>query len=170
MVDRAIMELTHEEMVFNKDIPLGIMIEVPSAAIMADRLAEHVDFFSIGTNDLIQYSLAIDRNNRQVAHLYRPLNPAVLRLIKMVVDAARSQDIVLTICGEMAGDPVNVPVLMGLGFTELSMNPGSIPVVKQVIRKLDYQEACQVAKKVLTMDKTKDIYGFVKTSFPDIFQ
>ncbi len=170
LVDRAIMELTHEEMVFNKDIPLGIMIEVPSAAIMADRLAGHVDFFSIGTNDLIQYSLAIDRNNRQVAHLYRPLNPAVLRLIKMVVDAAHSRDIAVTICGEMAGDPVNVPVLMGLGFTELSMNSGSIPVVKQVIRKLDYQKACQVAKKVLTMENTEEIYRFVRSSFPDILQ
>jgi phosphotransferase system enzyme I (PtsI) len=170
LVDRAIMELTREEMVFNKDIPLGIMIEVPSAAIMADRLAEHVDFFSIGTNDLIQYSLAIDRNNRQVAHLYRPLNPAVLRLIKMVVDAAHSRNIVVTICGEMAGDPVNVPVLMGLGFTELSMNPGSIPVVKQVIRKLNYQDTCRVVEKVLTMDNTEEIYSFVRTSFPDILQ
>ncbi len=170
LLDRAIMELTREEMVFNKDIPLGIMIEVPSAAIMADRLAGHVDFFSIGTNDLIQYSLAIDRNNRQVAHLYRPLNPAVLRLIKMVVDAAHNQGIGVTICGEMAGDPVNVPVLMGLGFTELSMNPGSIPVIKQVIRKLNYQQACDVAAKVLTMDYTKEIYQFVQETYKEILQ
>jgi phosphotransferase system enzyme I (PtsI) len=170
LLDRAIMDLTHEEMVFNKDIPLGIMIEVPSAAIMADSLAEHVDFFSIGTNDLIQYSLAIDRNNRQVAHLYRPLNPAVLRLIKMVVDAAHSRGIIVTICGEMAGDPVNVPVLMGLGFTELSMNPGSIPVIKQVIRKLNYQDVCKMTETVLTMDNTEEIYRFVQATYTDILQ
>ncbi|MFK5953287.1 MAG: phosphoenolpyruvate--protein phosphotransferase [Desulfobacterium sp.] len=170
LLDRAIMDLTHEEMVFNKDIPLGIMIEVPSAAIMADELAKHVDFFSIGTNDLIQYSLAIDRNNRQVAHLYRPLNPAVLRLIKMVVDAAHRQNIIVTICGEMAGDPVNVPVLMGLGFTELSMNPGSIPVIKQVIRKLNYQDAVKMTETVLTMDNTEEIYRFVQATYTDILQ
>jgi len=170
LLDRAIMDLTHEEMVFNKDIPLGIMIEVPSAAIMADELAKHVDFFSIGTNDLIQYSLAIDRNNRQVAHLYRPLNPAVLRLIKLVVDAAHRQNIIVTICGEMAGDPVNVPVLMGLGFTELSMNPGSIPVIKQVIRKLNYQDAVKMTETVLTMDNTEDIYRFVQATYTDILE
>jgi len=170
LLDRAIMDLTNEEMVFNKDIPLGIMIEVPSAAIMADELAKHVDFFSIGTNDLIQYSLAIDRNNRQVAHLYRPLNPAVLRLIKMVVDAAHRQNIIVTICGEMAGDPVNVPVLMGLGFTELSMNPGSIPVIKQVIRKLNYQNVCKTAKTVLSMDNTEEIYRFVQATYKDILE
>lgn len=170
LLDRAIMDLTHEEMVFNKDIPLGIMIEVPSAAIMADELAKHVDFFSIGTNDLIQYSLAIDRNNRQVAHLYRPLNPAVLRLIKMVVGAANRQNIIVTICGEMAGDPVNVPVLMGLGFTELSMNPGSIPVIKQVIRKLNYKDVCKTAKTVLSMDNTEEIYRFVQATYKDILE
>jgi len=170
LLNRAIQDLTHEKRIFNKDIPLGIMVEVPSAAIMADQLVRHVDFLSIGTNDLIQYSLAIDRNNRQVASLYRPLNPAVLRLIKGVVDAAHSQDIDVAICGEMAGDPVNVPLLMGLGLTQLSMNPGSIPVIKQVIRKLNYQDVCKLTKTVMAMDNTEDIYQLIQAKYADILE
>ena len=168
LIAKAIADLTHEEMVFNRDIPLGIMIEVPSAVIMADQLAAHVDFFSIGTNDLIQYALAIDRNNRQVAHLYRPLNPAVIRLIKMVMDAAGKHGIDVAICGEMAGDPVNVPVLLGLGLTELSMNSGSIPVIKQVIRKLNFRETRAMMEQVLAMDDTEAIYRFVRERYASV--
>jgi len=110
VIKMAVLELEKEDKVFNKDIPLGVMIEIPSAVMIAEHLAEHVDFFSIGTNDLIQYSLAIDRRNRKVAHLYQALNPAVLKMIQMICDAAKKKEIDLVMCGEMAGDPINIPV------------------------------------------------------------
>lgn len=116
IVRQAVMELERDEKVFNKDVPLGIMIEVPSAVLMADELAKEVAFFSIGTNDLTQYSMAIDRRNRRVAHLYQGLNPAVLKMIKMTLTAARNNNIEVIMCGEMAGDPINIPVLLGFGI------------------------------------------------------
>jgi phosphotransferase system enzyme I (PtsI) len=112
------------------------MIEVPSAVITADILAEKVDFFSIGTNDLIQYTIAIDRGNRHVAHLHQPLHPAILRMIKRVCDVAREKGIKTYMCGEMAGEPLFAPILLGLGVDELSMNPQSIPLVKNAIRSI----------------------------------
>ncbi len=167
-IAKAIKELEAEQKIFNKTIPLGAMIEVPSAAIMADEIGRHVDFFSIGTNDLIQYTLAIDRSNRQVVHLFNPFNPAVIRLLKMIVDAAKKNDIEVVMCGEMAGDPVNVPILMGLGLKELSMNSGSIPVVKQVIRQLDSGETKQIVKKILTMSSASQIAHCIDETYGDI--
>jgi phosphotransferase system enzyme I (PtsI) len=125
------------------------MIEVPSAAIMADVMARDVDFFSIGTNDLIQYSLAVDRVNRQVAHLYQPLNPAIIRMIKYVADIGKNSDLEVCMCGEMAGDPVNIPILLGLGISRLSMNPQSIPAIKKIIRSLNVKDAALFVKDVL---------------------
>lgn len=164
----AIEELKDEEKIFNNNVPLGIMIEVPSAAIMADKLGEHVDFFSIGTNDLTQYSLAIDRRNRKVAHLYHPLNPAVIRLIKMTIDGARKNGIDVVICGEMAGDPINTPLLMGLGLKELSMNTGSIPVVKQMIRKLNLEETKKLVSNILELDQVSEIIERLESQYDDI--
>lgn len=165
IIDRAVDELTRESKIFNKDIPLGIMIEVPSAVIMAEELAEYVDFFSIGTNDLIQYSLAIDRKNRQVAHLYQALDPAVLKMIKMTFDAASKKGIGLAMCGEMAGDPINIPILIGMGLKELSMNPGSIPVVKQMIRKLDSKEAQKDVENIFKLKSAAEITEYIKTKY-----
>ncbi len=168
VITKAIHELEHEKKIFNKDIPLGIMIEVPSAVIIADHLAEHVDFFSIGTNDLIQYSMAIDRRNRQVAHLYQALNPAVLRMIKMTFDAAKKKGIDLVMCGEMAGDPINIPVLVGMGLTNLSMNSASIPVVKNMIRNIDSRKARCCMEKIMGLNTVKEIIDYIINEYKDL--
>jgi phosphoenolpyruvate-protein phosphotransferase (PTS system enzyme I) len=129
--------------------PVGVMIEMPSAALTADLMAQACDFFSIGTNDLIQYSLAIDRGNEHVSYLYRPLHPAILRLIKMIVDAAHNARIPVAMCGEMAGDPLLALLMVGFGLDELSMNPTAIPIVKSVLRSSTSDEARVLAKEVL---------------------
>ena len=154
---------------FNADIELGAMIEVPSAVMMADILAREVDFFSIGTNDLIQYSLAIDRVNKQVAHLYQPLHPAVLRMIQRVVDAAKQADIEVDMCGEMAGDPLNLPVLLGMELDAISMNPISIPAVKRVTRMLSVKEAKLFLEEALKRPTTEDVIKLVQDTYGPSF-
>ncbi|MGC2414770.1 MAG: putative PEP-binding protein, partial [Stellaceae bacterium] len=129
--------------------PLGAMIEVPGAALAADALAGEADFFAIGTNDLIQYTLAVDRSDEQVAHLYNPLHPAVLRLIQFAVEAATRRRIPISVCGEIAGDPRYAALLLGLGLRELSMSPQSIPRVKQRIRSLDMVAATRRARAIM---------------------
>lgn len=168
IIETAVWELEEEEKIFNQNIPLGIMIEVPSAVIMAQELGAYVDFFSIGTNDLIQYSMAIDRRNRQVAHLYQPFNPAVLRLIKMIMDGAKKSGVDVVMCGEMAGDPINIPVLMGLGLREFSMNPGSIPVIRQIVRKIDSRATEKLVDEILKMESVSAISDLVKNSYKAI--
>ena len=150
---------------FDDNIEVGIMIEVPSAVVMADLMANEVDFFSIGTNDLIQYSLAIDRGNRQVAHLYQPFHPAIIRMIKQVADVSREKGIKCYMCGEMAGDILAVPILLGLGLHELSMNPQSIPSVKQMIRALNASEAKAFVKEVLKKSTAKEIYKLLEENY-----
>ena len=168
MLDEAADSLAKEGVSFNRDIEVGIMIEVPAAVIMADALAEILDFFSIGTNDLIQYSLAIDRGNRQVAHLYHPLHPAIIRMIKHVADVAKDKGIKVFMCGEMAGDPAYMPILLGLGLDELSMNPQSIPAVKGMIRSLKLKDAKQFVKKVLKQATATDIEKMVQNTYGKI--
>ncbi len=165
MLDEAAASLAREEVPFNRDIEVGIMMEVPSAVIMADALAEMVDFFSIGTNDLIQYTLAIDRGNRQVAHLYHPLHPAHIRMIKIITDAAKDKGIKVFMCGEMAGDPTYIPVLLGLGLDELSMNPQAIPAVKSMIRSLRLKDTRQFVKEVLKQATAGDIEKMVLDTY-----
>ena len=168
VLKRAIVELENQDKIFNKDIPLGIMIEVPSAVIMAEELASHVDFFSIGTNDLIQYSLAIDRSNRRVAHLYQALNPAVLKMIKMTCEAAWKKGIDVTMCGEMAGDPINIPVLLGFGLINFSMNSASVPVVKKMVRQMDFNQAKKNAEKIIGFQTTEEISTFFQEEYKKI--
>jgi len=141
--------------------PVGAMIEVPSAAQIADRLAREVDFLSIGTNDLIQYAMAIDRQNREVAYLYRPLHLAILRLLRFVIDSATDAGIPVTVCGEMAGDPRNTLVLLGLGVDELSMAPASIPLVRRVIRATTTAEARELLERAVSLDTAEEIEAFV---------
>jgi phosphotransferase system enzyme I (PtsI) len=129
--------------------PLGAMIEVPAAALAADALAAEADFFAIGTNDLVQYTLAIDRSDEQVAHLYNPLHPAVLRLIRFSIEAAQDRGMPISVCGEMAGEPRYAALLLGLGLRNLSMAPRNIPRVKQRIRNLDMVAATRHARAIM---------------------
>ncbi|MFN2436922.1 MAG: phosphoenolpyruvate--protein phosphotransferase, partial [Desulfotignum sp.] len=168
VISQAVLELEQDHKVFNKDIPLGIMIEVPSAVLMADELAGQVDFFSIGTNDLIQYSMAIDRRNRRVAHLYQGLNPAVLKMIKMTFEAAQRNNIDVIMCGEMAGDPINIPVLLGMGIRNLSMNAASIPVIKKMVRDIDMGKAKKSCDTLFQFITVEEISRFIQEEFKDI--
>ncbi len=150
-------ELTTRKIAFNPNLQVGSMIEIPSAAITADLLARDCDFFSIGTNDLIQYLLAIDRVNDKIAHLYEPTHPAVIRTLKSVVEQAHSQKIKVSVCGEMAGDAVYAPLLLGLGIDELSMSPPLIPAVKYLIRSMNLSDAQKLAAEALKMTTAKEI-------------
>ena len=168
IINNVVVDLEKEGKVFKKDISLGIMIEIPSAVMMAEELAEHVDFFSIGTNDLIQYTLAVDRRNRQVAHLFQPLNLAVLKMIKITIDAATKKGIKVIMCGEMAGDPINLPLLMEMGIKDFSMNSASIPIIKQLIRNIDSKQLKGLFKQALKLNNCKAITDIIKTKFKDI--
>jgi phosphotransferase system enzyme I (PtsI) len=156
-------ELDAEGISYDKKLKIGIMIEIPSAVLTADLLAREVDFFSVGTNDLIQYSLAIDRTNEHLSHLYEPLHPAILRSLKMVVDAAHAAGIDACICGEMAGDPDVLPILLGLGFDELSMSPLSILRVKQILRRCSLAEAESLVLKTLALSTADEVKSFLKS-------
>lgn len=151
-----------------KKVPIGVMIEVPSAAIMADDLAREIDFFSIGTNDLIQYTMAIDRGNRHVAYLYNPINPAVLRLLKFVTEAAERNNIPVFMCGEMAGEVLYVPILLGMGLKELSTNPQIIPVIKSAIRLLNVDETRQFVDKLLKQNTTEKIEALLESTYGEL--
>ncbi|OLD62747.1 MAG: phosphoenolpyruvate--protein phosphotransferase [Acidobacteria bacterium 13_1_40CM_2_68_5] len=155
-------ELLAERVPCDPEVPLGIMIEVPAAALIVDRLAPEVDFFSIGTNDLIQYSLAIDRGNESVSYLYQPLHPAILGLIRGVVEAAARAGRRVSVCGEMAASPVSAVVLIGLGITELSMNPAAIPTVKQVIRALSAADARALVEEALRLDSAEEVEALAR--------
>ena len=166
-------ELQAEHKVFDPDIEIGIMVEVPSAASIADILAKEVNFFSIGTNDLIQYTLAIDRVNENVSYLYEPLHPAVLRLLRNIINSAHDNGIPVAMCGEMAGEPFYMPILLGLGIDELSMNVMALPRVKSVLRSLDYKQSQLVTDSIFKLSTAQEIETLlkkeVKKHFPRIF-
>jgi phosphotransferase system enzyme I (PtsI) len=154
-------ELDAEGLPYNKGLEIGIMIEVPSAAVIADLLATETDFFAIGTNDLIQYSLAIDRSNENVSYLYEPFHPALLRLIKFVIESGKKAGIPVSMCGEMASDPLYAIVLVGLGLEIFSMSPAAIPVIKNVIRSLRHKECRRIADQALQKKTAQEIEEFV---------
>ncbi len=168
LLDEVAESLDKEGVLFNRDLEVGAMIEVPSAVIMADVLAENVDFFSIGTNDLIQYSLAIDRGNEHVAHLYQPLDPAIIRMLKHTADVAKEKGIKIFICGEMAGTPHHIPLLLGIGMDELSVNPQFIPIVKRVIRSLRVEDTRSFIKEVLKQPTAKSTFELINDTYGDI--
>ena len=162
-------ELRHKKINFNKDIKVGIMIEVPSACMISDKLAQEADFFSIGTNDLIQYTLAIDRVNEYVSYLYEPLHPAVIRMIKKVVDDAHEYRIQVALCGEMAGEPLYIPVLLGLDLDEISMNPYSIPRAKKMIRGLEHSYCRELLQEIMKQDSPGEGEALLRNEMARIF-
>jgi len=163
-LEEAREQLASAGMAHAEDIAIGIMIETPAAALIADTLARRVDFISIGTNDLIQYTLAIDRENEAVSYLYQPLHPAILRLIKIVADAGLANKVPVSLCGEMAADPRYTWVLIGLGITELSMHPSAIPVIKNIIRASSSEEMKALAERALQAQSGKQAEELVFTA------
>jgi len=167
-------ELRSDGMPFNGTLDIGAMIEIPSAVMTADALAKCVKFFSIGTNDLIQYTLAVDRMNERIAHLYEPAHPAIVRLIRATVDAGRRNGIWVGVCGEMAGDPVLTPLLLGVGVTELSAAPAVIPQIKYLIRRLKMEEANELAAFALQCESGAEILArcrmLVQKIAPSLFE
>jgi phosphotransferase system enzyme I (PtsI) len=159
---KEFLELTKEELrsegvPYSDKIPFGIMIEVPSVAIIVDQLVKELDFLSIGTNDLIQYTLAVDRDNDLVNPLYQPLNPAVLRLIQTVTEVAKKANKPVTLCGEMAGNPGYIPLLVGMGLMDLSMNPASLLEAKKIVRSIEYKHCRQIARSALNLTSVEEI-------------
>lgn len=169
LIEEIEKELDKEQISYNPDIKVGIIIEVPSAVVIADVLAKYVDFFSIGTNDLIQYTLAIDRINREVAYLYDPFHPSIIKMVKHVVDAGTENNISVALCGEMAGDPLCVPILIGLGLRQLSMNSRVIPFIKKLIRSLSIQELKKDVEKIMELTTPKEIRSYMLRRMEDLF-
>ena len=163
-------ELRRENKPFDPDIEVGVMIEVPSAAFIADLLAKEADFFSIGTNDLLQYSLAIDRVNEHVAYLYEPFHPAVLRIIKNVVDCAKQRGISVSVCGEMAGEPEHALMFIGMGLEQLSMNAFSLLRVKRLVRSVRYEDAKDIVTTALTFSTAREVENYVSSKVIELYR
>lgn len=170
ILEESKQELKAKKMRYNNDIKVGAMIEVPSAALTADILTREADFFSIGTNDLIQYSLAVDRVNEKVAYLYEPAHPAVLRLIKNIIDSGHKAKIRVAMCGEMSGEPNFAPILLGLGLDEFSMPPQVIPEIKYIIRSITFKEAQGIAEKALKLSTGREVEEFSQRKLREILK
>ena len=158
---RAVIEETSRAIGEGQGVPIGAMIEVPAAALTVDQLARHADFLSVGTNDLIQYTLAVDRTDERLAGHYEPTAPAVLRLLRRIALAARHARCPLSVCGEMAAEPALVGLLVGLGFRSFSMSPAAIPAVKQGLRALDSGEAARLARRALRAPSSEAVRALV---------
>jgi phosphotransferase system enzyme I (PtsI) len=173
ILDEVKAELEHKGIPHNPDLDVGIMIEVPAAALIADKLAPHVDFFSIGTNDLVQYMMAVDRSNPDISYLYQPGHPSVIRLLDRVVRAANEHGRWVGICGEMASEPLFVPLVLGLGIHELSMSPVSIPIVKDLVRDINMLEAEELVDQVMACGSAEEVTrlcrNFVERIAPELF-
>jgi phosphotransferase system enzyme I (PtsI) len=167
-LDEAAESLEKDGLPYKRDVPVGAMMEVPSAVVIADRLAPEVDFFSIGTNDLIQFTLAIDRSNKQVAHLFQALDPAVLRMIKRTADVAKDSGIAVGMCGEMANQPLFAPLLLGMGLHELSMNPQAIPVVKRMIRSVRIADTHAIVTEALKQPTALKVLTVLREAYGEL--
>jgi phosphotransferase system enzyme I (PtsI) len=170
VMEQAKQELRARGEAFDEQVPIGIMIEVPSAAFTSDILARRVNFFSIGTNDLIQYLIAVDRENERIAYLYEPFHPGVLRLLKTVIDNAHANGIPVGMCGEMAADPYAAVVLLGLGLDEFSMSSIAIPEIKRIIRSVTLAEAEELAGSVLSMKSQREVDRRVRQWLEERFE
>lgn len=162
LIKKAKEDLSKENKQFNPDMEVGVMIEIPSAALMADRLSKYVDFFSIGTNDLTQYTLAVDRGNEKISRLFTHYHPAVLQLIRRVIGAAHKAHIWVGVCGEMAAEPIGVGLLLGLGVDELSMTPCTVPVVRNIIRNVSIEELRPISSKALEYSSPVEVMRYLK--------
>ena len=167
IIEEVKQELKEKNIKFNENIEVGIMIEIPSSAVMADEFAKECDFFSIGTNDLIQYTIAVERGNEKLANLYSHFNPAVIRLIKSAIDGAHKNGILCGMCGEAAGDVKFIPLLVGLGLDEFSMNANKILKARKLITDLSFEECKQLAKKVLQLNSAEDVKRILDTICSD---
>ncbi len=161
-------ELDDQNIPYAPNIPLGIMIEVPSAVAMATEFAKEVDFFSIGTNDLTQYAMAMDRTNEYIAHLHNPYEPSLLKMIKATVDAAEKEQIPVSVCGELAGDPLAIPILIGFGIKALSMNPVSIPKAKHILREITLPDSKRYVKRLLKLNTAHCVHKYLKKKVPKL--
>lgn len=170
IMDECKAELDAEGIAYDKDLKVGTMVETPAAAINADKLAKIVDFFSIGTNDLTQYVLAVDRGNEMIADLYQPLHPAVIRAIKMIIDASHKEGKWTGVCGELAGDEKGAALLLGLGLDEFSMSGGSIPTIKNLIRKADHAHVKAVVDECLEMFTAKEVNERLDALLKEIYE
>lgn len=170
LLDECKVELRSKKISFDEKMEVGAMIEIPSAAITCDILASEVDFFSIGTNDLIQYALAVDRINEKIAYLYEPAHPAVLRLLRSIIETGHAKGIWVGICGEMAGDPVLTPLLLGLGLDEVSTSPVLLPEIKKIVRSMSYEESKEIARHALTLATGFDVVNFLKVKRQEILK
>jgi phosphotransferase system enzyme I (PtsI) len=166
LLNECVQQLKREGLVFRSGIEVGAMIEIPSAAVVADILIQELDFLSIGTNDLIQYTLAVDRVNESVAYLYDPLNPAILRLVQMTVNACHNAGKWVGMCGEMAGDPQFVPLLLGMGLDEFSVSVSVIPEIKKVIRMMPFEKSKEIAKAALQMKTSDEVLKLIRDNVP----
>jgi phosphotransferase system enzyme I (PtsI) len=161
-------DLDEQGIDYRDDIPVGMMVEVPSAALQAKAFCKEVDFFSIGTNDLIQYTVAVDRSNERIANLYAAGHPAVIRLIKEVVRAGHRGQVPVSLCGEMAGEPEYTMLLLGLGLRSLSITPPAIPEIKKLIRSVDIEQCQRVARKVSQFDSDREVVNFLRSELREV--
>jgi phosphotransferase system enzyme I (PtsI) len=162
LINDMMEELDEEGIKFDRNLKVGMMVEVPSAALMADAFAREADFFSIGTNDLVQYTLAVDRTNETIANLYNPAHPAVILLIRDVVRSARRHDTPVSCCGESAGDPEYALLLIGLGLRTLSVSAGAIPQLKRLIRGVNLKQCEQIARQALSFDSETQVSSYLR--------
>jgi len=155
-------DLQEHGIAFNRDVPVGMMVETPAAVMMVNRFVEEVDFLSIGTNDLVQYTLAVDRSNKDVVGLYNPVDPAVLKLIAMSLAAADRKDLPISMCGQMSGSPIYTMLLLGMGLRRFSVTPSAIPEVKNICRNATIAECQAVAARAMTMENARDVKNYLK--------